>query len=144
MSGYGGEFPDIGYGAEITAETPDGTSDTTPVLMGELFKLAIAADTASDSSGYKAVACAAGDDPSEVYLIQAKARSNTVGPLAFKLLAGGMAQVRNLPYTVAPTIGQSVEIAAANVRKVIGITHGKGKGLVLKVNTALGTAEVLL
>ena len=53
--------------------------------------------------------------------------------------------VCELPYDgTAPTVGQSIAVAAGNVQKVSGIAFARGAGRVMKVDTARGVVEVLL
>jgi len=138
----GGETPIIKYGTELTLQTPDGISEDAPQLQGDLFKIG---GPASDGTQLKAVACAAGDSMASVYLVMALTRETRPGyPAGYKVLSGQKVQIRRLRYDgSAPTIGQSVEIAAGNVRKVTGIAQAAGKGLVVAVNTGDTEVEVL-
>lgn len=140
---YGGPLPDVKYGFELTVEPPNGTSEAQPIDQGELFKLG---GTASDGSGYKAVACAAGDDPTEVVLLMAKHGLNdSVQDLGVKVLGHGDLTVVRLPYNgTAPTVGQSIEISAGDVRAVTGIAWKKGGGRIMKVHTGTTEVEVLI
>lgn len=142
---YGGPLPLINQDSRLSVEAPDGTDATTPVNEGDLFKLAVAADTAADSSGYKAIACVAGDDLIDSYIVQALHGISSVNQMGVLWLSGSAGTVQELPYSAedAPVVGESVEISTVNVRKVVGVTHAKGKGLVLKVDTTRLIAEVL-
>jgi hypothetical protein len=141
MAGYGGETPLIGFGLRLTVEAPTGTNATTPVEQGDLFKIS---GTASDSSGYKAAALVAGDDATNSVVIMALHRMTDVNQMGVIVL-GPWQQVRRLNYVSgsAPTLGQSVEASAANVRKVAGKAFDKD-GFVLKVDTSALQVEVLV
>lgn len=138
----GGETPIIKYGTELTLQSPDGISESAPQLQGDLFKIG---GPASDGTQLKAVPCAAADTMASVYMVMALSRETRPGyPCGYKVLSGQSVQIRRLRYDgAAPTIGQSVEIAAGNVRKVTGIAHAKGAGLVVAVNTGDTEVEVL-
>lgn len=142
MAGYGGETPLVKYGLSYTFESPTGTTTAAPVEQGDLFKVS---GTASDGSGYKLAALTAGDDPTEVVMVMALHRMTEVGTMGGQLI-GNWHQVRRLNYVSgsAPTLGQSIEAAAGNVRKVAGKAFAIGSGIVLKVNTADLTVEVLV
>lgn len=141
MAGYGGETPLIEYGLTLTVEAPTGTNATTPVEQGDLFKLS---GTAADGSGYKAAALSAGNDSTSSVVVMALHRMTEVGPMGVYVL-GGWQAVRRLNYVSgsAPTIGQSIEASAGNVRKIAGKAYD-GDGYVLKVDTANLQAEVLV
>lgn len=141
MAGYGGETPLIGFGLRLTVEAPTGTNATTPVEQGDIFKIS---GTAADSSGYKAAALTAGDDATNSVVIMALHRMTDVGPMGVVVL-GPWQQVRRLNYVSgsAPTLGQSIEAAAGNVRKIAGKAFDKD-GFVLKVDTSALQAEVLV
>lgn len=138
----GGETPIIKYGLELTLETPSTTSATVPIEQGSILKVS---GTATDGTGFKAAACAAGDDPNEVTMVMALHRSVYANaPLGVKVLSGEV-QVRRLPYDgAAPSLGESIEAAAGNVAKVTGIAYAKGKGRILAVNTASKEVEILI
>jgi hypothetical protein len=141
MAGYGGETPQVKYGLSITVESPDGTSATVPVEQGDLFKLG---GTASDGSGYKAVALVSGNDATSSVVIMALHRITEVGTMGVQVI-GRYSQIRRLNYVSgsAPTLGQSVEASGSNVRKIVGKAFD-GDGFVCAVNTSDLTAEVLV
>ena len=126
----------------ITVEPTDACSATAPILPGEIFKLAIAGDTAADSSGYKLIPAADEDTTADAELVQALIRCVGGDLSVVRLCVPG--QIRLLPYLTgsAPSIGQSVKISAT-VTKVEGTTWARGKGTVMKVDTATETCEVL-
>lgn len=141
MAGYGGETPLIGFGLRLTVEAPTGTDATTPVAQGDLFKIG---GTAADGSGYKAAALAAGNDSTSSVVLMALHAMTEVGPMGVVVLDKWQ-QVRRLNYVsgAAPTLGQSIEASATNVRKVVGKAYD-GDGIVLKVDTAGLQVEVLV
>lgn len=141
MAGYGGETPLIDFGLRLTLESPTGTTTAAPVESGDLFKIS---GTAADGSGYKAAALTAGDDPGEVVIVQALHRMTSVGPMGVSVL-GHFQQVRRVNYVsgAAPTLGQSIEASATNVRKVAGITYD-GSSMVLLIDTNALQCEVLV
>jgi hypothetical protein len=141
MAGYGGETPLIGFGLRLTVESPTGTDATTPVAQGDLFKLG---GTAADGTGYKAVALVAGNDSTSSVILMALHPMTSVGPMGVYVL-GPWQSVRRLNYVsgAAPTLGQSIEASATNVRKVVGKAYD-GDGYVLKVATADLQVEVLV
>lgn len=139
---YGGETPLIKYGTELTAESPAATSPTVPIEQGDIFKFG---GTAADGTAFKLAACAAGNDfTSEGVLLMALHRCEKANyPVGVKLLSRDLHQIRRLRYDgTAPTLGQSIEIAAGNVRKVTGKSQD-GDGRVMAVNTATTEVEVL-
>jgi hypothetical protein len=142
-SRYGGPLPDVKYGFELTVEPPDGTSEAQPVRQGELFKLG---GTAGDGSGYKAVACTAADTPTTAGVVMLMAKhdlNDSVQDLGVKLISADAPTVVRLPFEgTAPTVGQSIAISGANVRRVTGAAFGKGNGRIMRVNTS--DVEVLL
>ena len=140
----GGETPIVKYGLTITAESPAGTSNLAPVVPGDLFVLVGAAD--ADSNGYKLTAATAGDDASTHLLAMAIERSEDAAKaIGVMVLTGQATQIRRLKYNgAAPVVGNSVEIAAGNVRCVTGTAFARGKGLVLVVDTAATEVEVLI
>lgn len=141
MAGYGGELPLIRYGLELTVEAPTGTSATVPVEQGDIFKIG---GTASDGSGYKAVAAANTDTPATAVWIMALHRITEVQQMGV-LVLGQYETVVRLNYVsgAAPTLGQSVKPSATNVRKVAGVAFD-GSNMVLKVDTAALQVEVLI
>lgn len=141
MAGYGGETPLIGFGLRMTVEAPTGTDATTPVEQGDLFKLG---GTASDGSGYKAVALAAGNDSTSSVVIMALHRMTEVNQMGV-IVFGKWQQIRRVNYVsgAAPTLGQSIEASTTNPRKAVGKAYD-GDGYVLKVDTTALTAEVLV
>lgn len=141
MSGYGGETPLVKYGLSYTFESPDGTTAAVPVAQGDLFKIG---GTASDGTGYKLVALVDGNDFTSSVIVMALHAIAEVGTMGAQIL-GNWHQIRRLNYVtgVAPTLGQSVEASGVNVRKVKGKAFD-GDGIVLKVNTADLTVEVLV
>ena len=141
MAGYGGETPLIGFGLRLTVEAPTGTDATTPVEQGDIFKIG---GTASDGSGYKAVAAANADTPATAIWLMALHRMTEVGPMGVVVL-GPYQQVRRLNYVsgAAPTLNQSAKPSATNVRKIAGVAFD-GSNMVLKVDTAALQAEVLV
>lgn len=139
---YGGETPDLKYGLEITAETPDALTEAAPQLIGDLFKLG---GPALDGTQLKAIPLVSGDQADTVILLQAKTRKIKPDiPSAYKVLSGAPDQIRRLRYTAAPTLGQSVEAAAANVRQVVGMAWTRFAGTVIAVNTSATEVEVLI
>lgn len=140
----GGETPITKFGLSISAESPSGTSSSVPVLPGDLFVLHGDAD--GQSNGYKLTAATAGDDTSTHLLAYALERSEAADKVIGVLVLTGQAtQIRRLRYNgAAPTVAQSVEIAAGNVRCVTGTGFARGKGLVLAVDTAATEVEVLI
>jgi hypothetical protein len=139
----GGETPIIKYGTELTLQTPDGISEAAPQAQGDIFKIG---GPASDGTQLKAVPAVAGDTMDTDYLVMALTRETVPGkPAGYKLLSGGMVQIRRLGYVsgAAPTLGQSVAVSATNVRKVAGIAQAHGCGLVVAVNTGDLEVEVL-
>ena len=141
--GYGGETPIIKYGTEITVESPAGISAAAPINQGDLF---ILSGTAADGSGYKAAAATAGNAPTTVgCLLMALHRMEQPSqPMGVKVLNGSMEQIRRLRYTGSPTLGQSVAISAADVRKVVGKAFAVGDGRILAINTSTTEVEVLI
>ena len=141
MAGYGGTTPLIDNSLTLTVEAPDGTNATTPVEQGDLFKLG---GTAADSTGYKAVALVAGNDASSSVVLMALHRATEVGPIGV-LVVGRYRRVEQFTYLTgaAPTLGQSIEAAPVNTRRVAGKAFD-GDGYVLAVNTANLTVEVLV
>jgi hypothetical protein len=139
----GGETP-IVKAFTFTAESPAGTSVSTPVLPGELFVLQGAADAASN--GYKLEVATAGDDTGTHIIAMALERSDDAAKaIGVIVLTGNCTQIRRLKYTGgAPTLGHSVEISAANPRKVVDHAAAYGLGLILAVDTANEEVEVLI
>jgi len=139
----GGETPIIKYGSELTFESMSTVSATAPINQGEIFKID---GTATDGTAYKLAECAAGDNPAEVTMVMALHRCQDPNQLVGgKLLNGSEVQVRRLKYDgAAPSLGNSIEAAAGNVRKVTGIAYAKGAGRVMAVNTATTEVEVLI
>ena len=139
----GGETPIIKYGTELTLQTPDSLTEAAPQMQGDLFKIG---GPASDGTQLKAVPCAAGDDPATVLLVMALTRETVAGkPAGYKLLNGAPEQIRRLRYNgAAPTLGQSIEIAAGNVRQVTGQAWARGAGTIVAVNTGDVEVEVLV
>ena len=141
----GGETPIIKYGTELSVEGPAGVTAAAPVLSGDIFKLGGAG---ADGTGYKVVNCADGDDSSDSVLVMALHRLTDLNvPLGVKILgAYGLCQVRRLRYVagVVPTLGQSIEISGADVRRIEGIAFAPGKGFVLAIDTSALEAEVLV
>lgn len=141
MAGYGGETPLIDGGFRLTLESPTGTTSSIPVEQGDLFKIG---GTAADGTGYKAAALVAGNDATSSVVVMALHRMTEVGPMGVIVLGGYQGIVRfNYVSGAAPTLGQSIEASATNVRKVVGKAWD-GDGMVLKVNTAELTVEVLV
>jgi hypothetical protein len=141
MAGYGGELPLIRYGLELTVEAPTGTTTAVPVEQGDVFKIG---GTASDGSGYKAVAATAADTSADSVWVMALHRMTEVQQMGV-LVLGKYGTVVRLNYVsgAAPTLGQSVIPSATNVRKVAG-TAFDGSNMVLKVDTAALQVEVLV
>jgi hypothetical protein len=144
MAAIGGETPILKYGLEISAETPTGTSTTTPVEAGDIFKLTGAAD--ADGNGYKLVAAATNDKPSTVILVMALVRSVQVEAIGVKILSGQAVQIRRLYYSTdgTPTVGHSIQVSTANVRQVMDLAFARGDGLILAVDTVGKMVEVLI
>jgi len=139
---YGGETPIIKYGTEITVESPTATSEAAPVEQGDLF---ILSGTAVDGTRFKIAEGAAGNDfTSHGVLCMALHRTIQPNkPMGVKLLSRALSQIRRLKYDgSAPKLGQSIELATGNVRKVTGKAFD-GDGIVLAVNTATTEVEVL-
>lgn len=147
---FGGELPLLHQDGRLTVEPPDGTSSTSPVLPGQVFALAIAADTAADSSGYKLVAATAAATPATAILCEALSGSTDVKDEVSALVLSGYAgTVRRLQYKTggAPTLGQSIAVAAGtgtDLRKIAGKAWARGEGTVVKVDTSTETVEVLI
>lgn len=141
MAGYGGETPLIGFGMTLTVEAPTGTSATIPVEQGDLFKLG---GTAGDGTGYKAAALVAGNDATSSVVLMALHRMTEVAQMGVYVV-GRWQSVRRLNYVsgAAPTLGQSIEASATNVRKVVGKAFDTD-GYVLKVDTTALQVEVLV
>lgn len=140
---YGGETPLVGQDGRITAEAPSGTSTSAPVIKGGVYRLI--GGTAADSSAYKMVAAVAGDDPSETILCIALHEAyEATAPVGCLILNPYGGFVVRLKYTGSPTLGQSVEVSAAgDTTKVVGLTWGRGKGTIVKVETTPAEVEVL-
>lgn len=129
----GGETPSD-YGLVITAEAPAGTDATTPVEVGDVFKL-------SRSTAYKLITAVASDPLSTEVLVAALERSSDVKPISVRVL-GHYQAIKSLPYSgTTPTIGQSIQ--ADGARKVKAVAFD-AKTFVCFVDTAKLTAEVLI
>jgi hypothetical protein len=140
----GGPTPDLKYGTELTVEGPDGVSSALPVRQGDIFKLG---GVGADGTGYKVIPAVAGDDAGNCILVQAKHDLTDLKvPLGVKVICMNGCQVLRLPYKTgsAPTIGQSVEVATASVREIVGKAFAVGHGYVLAVDTAAEDAEVFV
>jgi hypothetical protein len=141
----GGETPIIKYGTELSVEGPTGVSAANPVNEGDLFKLG---GTGADGTGYKVVDCVANDSPISCVLVMALHKLTDINvPLGVKVLGAlGSTQVRRLRYVsgAAPTIGQSIQATAGNVRRIKGVAFAGGSGYVLAVDTSALDAEVLV
>jgi hypothetical protein len=145
---FGGETPLVPYGVSnfITLEAPTGTTESAPVEVGDLFKIAGGA-TAADGSGYKAVALEAGDDPQEVIMVMAAERRTVIREMGFIILSPHVrGQIRRIKYQSgsAPSIGQSIVTNATNPRRIEGQSFAVGEGYVMKVDTTNLDAETLL
>lgn len=141
--GYGGEHPlvNIATGLKLTVEPPDGTSAAAPVNQGDILELD-PADTAFDGVALKTKQATGTINAVDQILVQALAPIRDVAlPLGVLILAPGVG-IRTLPYQTAPTVGQSVQVVSGQ-RAVAGIAYAKGKGLVISVDTASLTCEVL-
>lgn len=141
----GGETPIIKYGLELSVEPPTGTTEASPVLAGQIFKLG---GTDSAGGGYKAAACVTGDDAGNSILLMALHRHNGEQnlPLGVKVVSHNGIQVRRLPYDAddgVPTIGSSIEIGAT-VTQVKSKAFAAGHGYVLFVDEDAEDVEVLV
>lgn len=139
---YGGAETPRDNGLRMSVEAPDGVSTSAPVNVGDLFKLG---GTDLDGSGYKVAALTAGEDPTEVVMVQALERKTEESVMTVAVL-GPYSQIRRIPYKTgsAPTVGQSIETATASVREVVGIAFKYGGGFVLYVDTVNEEVEVLI
>jgi len=138
---YGGADSPESFGFRMTVEAPTGTDSTTPVEVGQLFKLG---GTDADGGGYKAAALVDGEDPAEVVMIQATNRATDVVPIGVRVITG-YHQIVRMVYdeTDAPVLGESIE-TADTVTQVHGLTYADRKGYVLFVDTDALEVEVLI
>lgn len=137
---YGGPLPDTKYGFEITVEPPAAV-DADPLDQWEVVRIS---GVAADGSGYKAAAAVAGDTSDAVLLGLAKHYCNDSDmPLGLKVLGLGAPTVLRVPTTGAPTLGQSIAVSAADVRKFVGVAFSiTSRSKIMKVLT--GEVEVLV
>lgn len=141
MATYGGVTPLLKW-ESITCEAPAGTTVAAPVLQGELFELS-GAGVDDDGSGYKLVACTAGDTFAAALIVMALHRQTEEREIGVQQLSVGSGQRRLLAYTgTAPAIGDGVAISAANVRKVVGTGAAAATNLPRVVRVLTATTEV--
>ena len=100
---------------------------------------------AADGSAYKLVNAVAADTIASTILCMTLHQANeSISPVGILVLNPYGGYVVEIPYTgTAPTVGQSIAVSAADVRKVVGATWGRGLGTIMKVDTARVVVEVL-
>lgn len=143
---YGGEHPSVNVatGLKLTVEPPDSLSTTTYVHQGDVLVLD-PTDTAFDGVGLKTKWPAGGEDATAEILVQALSDiKDTALPLGVLILTKGVG-IRVLKYDTddAPAVGESIETSADGNGTVNGVAFAKDKGLVISVDTAAHTCEVL-
>ncbi len=121
----------------VTCEAPAGTSDATPVVPGDIFRLT-GATVDGEGSGLKLTAAVAADAlAGAVPLVRAEtSASSATDQMNARLLKSVPCQVWLQYDGAVPTIGQSIAVAAGNPRRVTGVIRAAGGGIVLGVDTA--------